>query len=62
MSSRKTTYFPLPQRIISKYDFCRRHHTVENLAPRWLGGEKLLGKKLDFSSRQAEDGPLSKRW
>ena len=32
MSSRKTTYFPLPQRIISKYDFCRRHHTVEKFA------------------------------
>ncbi|GEM_PF-3377146 len=31
MSSRKTTYFPLPQRIISKYDFCRRHHTMEQL-------------------------------
>ncbi len=36
MSSRKTTYFPLPQRIISKYDFCRRHHTVEKYS---TGGE-----------------------
>ena len=33
MSSRKTTYFPLPQRIISKYDFCRRHHAVEIYFP-----------------------------
>ncbi len=37
MSSRKTTYFPLPQRIISKYDFCRRHHTVEKSLSRVSG-------------------------
>ena len=53
MSSRKTTYFPLSQHVISQYDFCRRHHTVEKSAQRfsivWKNRKKFIPRTRDFS-------------
>jgi len=58
MSSRKTTYFPLPQRIISKYDFCRRHHAMENrLKTPVFSRFRAVGPGLLSGSRRAPCEP-----